>query len=181
MAASKTTEAIPWGKADKISKQLLDSEIKRERDLGLAIAVGLRTGLRKGDLLSLRLTNIVDGKIIGRASKTAKEFGHPIPEWLETAIRENAYLGSFYSTTYSHIWLNRSIQRVFPAEHARALKAGKTIGAHSIRKAFGLKLYENFGVNAARQGLQHSDSATTARYLDLPAIEQERMQAEIFK
>ena len=180
MAASLTTESLSWTKADKVSKQLLDSKKKRERDLGLAIALGIRTGLRKGDLLSLRITNLKNNRITGKASKTKKDYSHPIPEWLVEQISSNQYLGNIYSTTYSHIWLNRSIQRVFPIEYARALKVGKTLGAHSLRKAFGLKLYEAYGVNAARQGLQHSDSATTARYLEIPAMEQEQKQAELF-
>jgi len=180
MAASKTTESINWTKADNLSKELIISHKKRERDLGVAIAIGIRTGLRKSDLMNLRIANISEGKIKGKASKTGKEFTHPLPEWLVNAIRNNQYLGNFYSTTYSHIWLNRSIQRVFPTEYVRALKSGKTLGAHSLRKAFGLKLYEVYGVNAARQGLQHSDSATTARYLEIPAIEQEMKQAELF-
>lgn len=180
MAASKTTETISWSKADKVSRELLKSDKRRERDLGLAIAIGIRTGLRKGDLLSLRIENLHGNQIKGVASKTGKEFSHPIPEWLVNEIRDNNHLGNIYSTTYSHIWLNRSIQRVFPQEYAKAIKAGRTLGAHSLRKAFGLKLYEAYGVNAARQGLQHTDSATTARYLEIPAIEQERMQAELF-
>tara|TARA_R110001592_G_scaffold243783_1_gene504850 strand:- start:92715 stop:93260 length:546 start_codon:yes stop_codon:yes gene_type:complete len=180
MAASKTTESISWQKADKVSKELLLSSKKREKDLGLALAIAIRTGLRKSDLLSLRIENIKEGKVTGKASKTGKDFGHPIPDWLIDEIHKNQYLGNVYSTTYSHMWLNRSVQRVFPAEYARALKNGKTIGAHSLRKAFGLRLYEAYGVNAARQGLQHSDSATTARYLEIPAIEQEKKQAELF-
>ena len=180
MAASKTTESINWTKADKVSRMLLESNKKRERDLGLAVAIGIRTGLRKGDLLGLRESNLTAQGIKGKASKTGKEFTMPLPEWLIEAIKGNMYLGNFYSTTYSHIWLNRSIQRVFSIEYANALKDGKTIGAHSLRKAFGLKLYDAYGVNAARQGLQHSDSATTARYLDIPMLEQIEKQRELF-
>lgn len=180
MAASKTTESIPWTRADKVSKQLLNSSKKRERDLGLAIAIALRTGLRKTDLLSLRIDNLRDNKIVGRAGKTKKEYSHPIPEWLVEEIHKNSFMGSMYSRNYSHLWFNRSIQRVFPMEYARALKSGKTIGAHSLRKSFGYRLYEAYGVNAARQGLQHTDSATTARYLEIPSIEQEQKQAELF-
>lgn len=180
MAASKTTESISWSKADKTSKELLASTVKRERDLGLAIAIGIRTGLRKGDLMSLRIENLQEGKIVGKAEKTGKDFAHPIPSWLAEEISQNHYKGNIYSTTYSHIWLNRAIQRAFPVEYAKAIKNGKTLGAHSLRKAFGLRLYEAYGVNEARQGLQHTDSATTARYLEIPAIEQEQKQAELF-
>ena len=180
MAASRTTESINWSKADKVSRELLESTKKRDRDLGLAIAIGIRTGLRKGDLLTLRDTNLTSEGIKGKASKTGKEYVSPLPEWLIDTIKENMYLGSFYSTSYSHIWLNRSIQRVFPKEYAQALKDGKTIGAHSLRKSFGLKVYSAYGVNAARQFLQHSDTATTARYLSIPMLEQIEQQKELF-
>lgn len=180
MAASKTTESVKWEKADKVSKVLLESFKPRERDLGLAIAIGIRTGLRKGDLLSLRDTNLTKDGIKGKASKTGKEYIHALPAWLIEEIKKTMYLGSFYSRNYSHIWLNRSIQRVFPKEYAQALKEGKTLGAHSLRKAFGLRLYDARGVNAARQGLQHTDTATTARYLDIPMLEQMEIQRELF-
>lgn len=180
MAASKTTESIKYEKADKVSKELLKSLKKRDRDLGLAIAIGIRTGLRKGDLLSLREENLTIDGIKGKASKTGKEYTHALPSWLIEEIKKTMYLGSFYSRNYSHIWLNRSIQRVFPKEYAQALKDGKTLGAHSLRKAFGLRLYYAHGINAARQGLQHTDTATTARYLNIPQLEQMEMQKELF-
>ena len=87
---------------------------------------------------------------------------------------------------YQHGWLSRRIQRAFKKEHEAAKQEGKrrgqriTIGAHSLRKTYGMMLYKEKGINAARIGLQHDSLITTSKYLGVGTEEQIEMEADVF-
>jgi integrase len=179
---AKATLPIKWAKLDKASRVLIASDNPKEYDLGIAIAIGIRTGLRQSDLMHLEAKHFTarKGFVCGVAKKTKKTFAHPLPEWLVDVVLSRSKGFSIYSRIYSRIWLNRRLQALFTDEHLKAVKQGKAISSHTLRKSFGLYLYENGGINAARMGLQHTDSATTSRYLDISQFEQEELQAGLF-
>ena len=179
----KTSVYIDWKKLDKVAQTLLQSSNAKDLDLGLAIAIGIRTGLRKSDLMVLEKSQFrkIGDKywVVGIAKKTKKRYKKALPKELyDLAISSNMPL--IYSRTYAHNWLGRSLQRLFPREYADALKGGDTISAHSLRKSFGMQLYRNYSINEAKNGLQHSNIAVTTMYLNLPQIEQEDKEASIF-
>lgn len=179
----KTSVYIDWKKLDRVAKELLQSSKEKDIDLGLAIAIGIRTGLRKSDLMVLEKSQFrkIGDKywVVGIAKKTKKPYKKQLPKELyDLAISSNMPL--IYSRTYAHNWLGRLLQRLFPIDFANALKGGNTISAHSLRKSYGMHLFRNFSINEARIGLQHSDTAITARYLNLPQIEQEDKEASLF-
>lgn len=66
---------------------------------------------------------------------------------------------------FSHTWINRRIKSVFPKEYNNALKQGLTIGVHSLRKTAGSYIYNNYGVETAREILQHNGYSVTKTYL----------------
>ena len=55
-----------------------------------------------------------------------------------------------------------------------------TIGAHSLRKTYGMMLYKEKGINTARIGLQHDSLITTSEYLNVGTEEQIEMEADVF-
>ena len=148
-----------------------------KRDAGKMILVGLYTGLRKVDLLSLEPDNFKerDGDcfVIGTAQKTKEPFDFPIPKFVYDEVMDDISLPStIYHRQRSHLFLNRWMDTLF-AKEKRRIKAqygnSRTISPHSLRKTFGLRVYETRGVNSARQALQHKDLATTTRYLEIEA------------
>ena len=89
--------------------------------------------------------------------------------------------------TYQHGRLSRRIQRAFKQQHEAAKQEGKrrgqriTIGAHSLRKTYGMPIYNQSGINAARIALQHDSLITTSKYLGVNMEEQIEVEKEAFK
>ena len=181
--APRPTVYIEYKKLNRVAKELLSSPKPKDVDLGLAIAIGIRTGLRKSDLMVLDKSQFKQiGEqyfLIGVARKTGKPYKKPLPKYLYD-IATRASMPLIYSRTYAHNWLGRSLQRLFPKEFAEALKSGNTISAHTLRKSYGMHLYRAYSINEARNGLQHTDTAVTSRYLNLPQQELIEKEACLF-
>lgn len=172
------TIALDFDKVVRVGNSLLASKNESERDAGVMLLVAIYTGLRKMDILKLSPKDFEEREkgecyVTGTANKTGKPFDYPIPKALYDAILEGCTLpGTIYSKQRSHIFLNRWIDKLFADEKRKALASrnGKrTISVHSLRKGFGMRVYEAKGINVARQALQHEDTATTSRYLELEA------------
>ena len=67
---------------------------------------------------------------------------------------------------YSRMWIMRRLQK-----HNEAGRLGRvvdTVGAHSLRKAFAMDLYERTGrVNLVQKALGHANITTTSTYLEV--------------
>jgi len=177
------TIALDFDMAVKTGMTLVkSSEGDSANDAGKMILLGLYTGLRKSDLLKLSPKNFYELDceyfVKGAAQKTEKEFEFPIPQYIYNLIVDGATLpDTIYSKQRSHIFLNRWMDKVFDYEKNRALtSSGRTISVHSLRKSFGLRVYNQRGINVARQALQHQDTATTSRYLE---IESQQLKEDI--
>ena len=148
-----------------------------QRDAGKMILVGLYTGLRKVDLLKLEPDNfkVRDGEyfVVGTAQKTDEPFDFPIPRFVYDEVIDDVSLpNTIYHKQRSHLFLNRWMDTLFTKEKRKIKEQygkGRTISPHSLRKTFGLRVYETRGINVARQALQHEDTATTTRYLEIEA------------
>ena len=66
---------------------------------------------------------------------------------------------------FTHTWINRRLKTVFAAEYKSAIKQGLTLGVHSLRKTSGSYIYNKYGVETAREVLQHSGYNVTVAYL----------------
>lgn len=190
--------SIPLDKLQDQWVKLRKSTDRRDTDFALSLRLGICTGLRSQDLLQLKRFNIHQDKLLGKyyvegvASKTGKAYKKPISENLFNSLYENAVdddeglLIHNNGKAYQHGWLSRRIQRAFKQEHEAAKLEGKrrgqriTIGAHSLRKTYGMMLYKEKGINAARIGLQHESLATTSKYLGVGIEEQIEMEADVF-
>jgi integrase len=134
--------------------------------------LGISTGLRIGDLLKLRPTQI-DRIVWVEEQKTKKIRGifmtSEILEAVSRYIREHriapdGYL--FYSSdskrakSMSRQWAHRIISRI-------ASKMGlNLIGAHSMRKIYACNLYKNLGdLEGIQRALGHKSISTTFLYV----------------
>ena len=190
--------SIPFDLLEQVWIKMQSSTDRRDIHFALSLRLGICTGLRSKDLLDLRRFNLHRDDLTtrcyieGKASKTGKVYKKPISQNLYDSLYENAVdndeglLIHNNGKAYQHGWLSRRIQRSFESEFKAAKLEGKrkgeriTIGAHSLRKTYGMMLYKEKGINAARIGLQHESLATTSKYLGVGIEEQIEMEADVF-
>lgn len=132
----------------------------------LPLAVSLETGLRVGDVVKLKHSDIRGGYLYFIAQKTGKPGKARISRSLARELTkpnnsEWCFCGRDRAKplTRQAVW-----QRVKRAcEKAGIDPAG--ISPHSMRKVFAVELCKNEGAEAARKALQHSDLRTTELYI----------------
>jgi len=150
------------------------------RDYCLFI-VGINSGLRISDLLSLSIADVVDasGKAKDRVSireqKTGKSKDFPLGDSAKKALKE--YLDSladvapdtalFASRKGGNAITRQQAYRVIN-DAARAVGITDQIGTHTMRKTFGYHAYKQ-GVDITRiqQMLNHSSPKVTLRYIGI--------------
>lgn len=130
----------------------------------LPLVVSLETGLRVGDVVELRVSDVKKDGIHYTAKKTKKKGIAKISQKTRQKLpKEGFWLFPSPYKTGKHI----TRQAVW----ARIKKAGKCAGIdlqglspHSMRKAFAVELYKQKGFKATQEALQHSKACTTEIY-----------------
>lgn len=160
--------------------------------------LALKSGLRIGSLLALRIEDVWDGSILPRfyvARRTTKGkvsgFSapmHPVAAVaLETYIRRRCtgLLGTapLFFSSKRHKGL-RALDRTaayksFKKAYARAGLRGK-LACHSTRKTFAQRVYSALGHDllATQRAMQHSSISSTILYL---SVDQERVDEAILR
>ncbi|MBU3852193.1 MAG: tyrosine-type recombinase/integrase [Candidatus Paralactobacillus gallistercoris] len=160
--------------------------------------MGICTGMRISDLLSLRVHDIIDGN-----GNIVEEFRHIdiktshtrhnnkahtifiIPEcqqalayYLKNRHSRSVWLFSTSSTS-NHKHAPLSTNRYYHIIVNAGMRVGiKTIGTHTLRKTFGYWFYKSTGdIIYLQQLFNHSDIAITRRYIGL---EEEKMKRLMF-
>ncbi len=130
----------------------------------LPLALSLETGLRVGDVVSLKVADVKRDGIHYVAQKTGKRGVAKLsPELRRSLPKVGKWL---FPSPYKK---GKHITR--QAVWARVKSAGKKIEAelsglspHSMRKVFAVELYREKGFKAVQEALQHSYSSTTELY-----------------
>jgi integrase len=182
---------LDWDKLNTFSRDLIDSniyadlkdDVKRNNlMLGIYIQIGLRTGLRAGDILNLKKSNFCfkENLIFGKTQKTDAEYKFALPGWLLRIIQKVEYgnngkqvylfFNPKYSSVYSKTWVNNRLQKSFP---------GRGVSSHSIRKSAGFKIALHFGVNGASNFLTHSSLQHTKSYIGFDVEETMDLQKSV--
>ena len=151
------------------SRYLDDGEVARLRrsmdaQAWLIFRTMLETGLRVGDVVTLRREHITSDGILYKASKTGKGGVAEITPGLRRALlRQGA--GYLFKGRTPGTHLTRQ------AVWKRIKKAGERSGVdleglspHAMRKAFAVDLYKEKGFAAVKEALQHSYNSTTEIY-----------------
>lgn len=130
----------------------------------LACQLALHTGLRIGDVLSLR-TDQLKPRLTVREAKTGKSRRITIPKHLLAAIREQA--GEIWAWPGRDPAQHRTRQAVWAdiKRAQRACRLPSNIGPHSLRKTYAVRQYARSGdLGKVQLALNHSDMAVTMLY-----------------
>ena len=124
----------------------------------------LETGLRVGDVVTLRREHILSEGIAFKASKTGKAGVAEITPGLRRALLRQGR-GYLFKGRKPGTHLTRQ------AVWKRIKKAGERAGVdveglspHAMRKAFAVELYKQKGFEAVKEALQHAYNSTTEIY-----------------
>lgn len=135
-----------------------------DQEAWLPLWLSLETGLRVGDVVSLKLSQVKKDGIHYTAQKTGKKGVAQISAELRKKLpTKGKYL--FPSPRDHTRHLTR--QAVWARIKASAKRAGielEGVSPHSMRKAFAVELYREKGFEAVQKALQHNNSATTEIY-----------------
>lgn len=147
--------------------------------VALALRVQATTGLRIGDVLSLRLSNFVKegGRyhFTGlREQKTGKERAFPVPFEVVDALRDYAEQNNIGKDSPLFPLTVRGVQKYLKTITEDLCL--DDVSTHSFRKLFATLQYENSGHNIelVRRLLQHSSARTTQKYLGVTEDEIEQ-------
>jgi site-specific recombinase XerD len=168
----------------EVSKVL--SALKSERDRCLFI-LGLRTGFRISELLSIRIQDVYQGNkaldqlrvlrgnLKDHKTRTvalhaqAKEY---ILEYVSTLTNLDPTQPLFLSQQGVNKALTRhGAAKVLKQAYAEAGLTGPGLATHSMRKSFAVRVYEklNHDLLSTQKALGHSGLINTLRYLPEPA------------
>lgn len=138
--------------------------------------LGINSGLRISDILSLKVADVIDekGKVRDRISlkeqKTGKAKDFPINKAVATELRKVSYTSREDALFKSQ--KGGSISRVtaYRELNAAAARAGLDyqLGTHSLRKTFGYHAIKNgTPVYIIQKLLNHSSEKVTLRYVGI--------------
>ena len=166
----------------KVKQYLLGKSNKRDYML---FVVGINVGLRAGDLLRLKIKDIMlDGTIIDKVvlyeEKTDKKRAFELNDSSKAAIR--LYLDTMQDVDYeAYLFKSRKGSGALTVESAhkiikttlRELNIKVNYGTHSLRKTFAYLSYMNnirtnpTIINTLQKMLNHSSASVTLRYIGI--------------
>ncbi len=134
--------------------------------------LGINTGLRISDILSLRVRDVEGWDIFLREKKTRKFREVKMPKELKKALRDyikdkpkNEFL--IKSRNGSNKPITRGMAYVILNQIADEFGLER-IGTHSLRKTYGYHFYNQFkDVATLQQMLNHTDPKETLRYIGI--------------
>lgn len=177
MTNNKEVEPIKNVKdINKIKQYLLGKDNKRDYCI---FVVGINIGLRAGDLLSLKIGDVTDGKrvfdeVTITEQKTDKKKTFTLNKSAKEAIR-------LYLDTLSIIDLNGYLFKSRKGEHLgvrplhhiikttlKDLGIRGNYGTHTLRKTMAFHRYQNnVPLETLQKMLNHSSSSITLRYIGI--------------
>ena len=172
---NKTAIQVDYNEAKNVAYKL----INQQDVFGLFVLISLETGIRANDLLILEKSNFIqDDKnqfVNFFSAKTKKKATRPISKYVYDLAMKRETNAIFYNIKYgckySHTWTSRNMKRYFSKYINKAKAQGMNVSAHSLRKSSGNQIYKKYGVEGARDFLQHENYDTTKTYLKITETE----------
>jgi integrase len=151
----------------------------------LIFVLGLKTGFRAGELLSIKVGDVmryegkvcdsvtvtkrrIKGKTVGRTVPLHPEAKSLIKRWVTKAeLKPEDYLFPSQKKDGTHL-RRETVHDIF-VEAFDVLRMGKGIGTHCMRKTFAQSVYKNlnYDIFATQHALGHKYISTTAIYLSV--------------
>ncbi|MEA4873389.1 MAG: site-specific integrase [Synergistaceae bacterium] len=140
----------------------------------LLFVLGINSGLRISDLLSLTIGDVMEvDRVIIREKKTGKTKDFPLADICKKAVHE--YLAD---ADTKDGWLFKSKKGNYPITRiqayriingaARAIGIKEAIGTHTLRKTFGYWAYKNNNdITKIQKLLNHSTPQVTLAYIGI--------------
>lgn len=159
-------------------------KIKPNPRIATALTLQANIGLRIGDIINLKLSNIIkDGgrlRLDIKEKKTNKKREFTVPTEIYTYLQSYALENNIRPNQKLFNITVRQVQKhlQITVEHLGL----EGIGTHSFRKFFAVSIYNNneYNVELVRQLLQHSSVAVTQHYLSVsPQIVEEALAKHI--
>lgn len=149
LAGQKTkSDYIEW---EKLQSLVLKLERDGDVKFALLISIGMYSGLRISDVLSLTWRDVMNKEFIEITEKKTKKFRRVrINQNLIDAIsriyqNENIedliFLNRFKTSSISVQYVNRKLKEL--AEQYKITKEPSKIKSHTLRKSFGRRVFEN--------------------------------------
>lgn len=145
--------------------------VKPNKRIATALSLEANLGLRKSDILQLRLSGIIhDGNryrlnIVEKKTKKKREFTVPIEiySFIQNYALENNINPAAKLFDISERTVQNHLQLI--CEYL----GYENVSTHSFRKYFATSIYvnNNYNIELVRVLLQHSSVATTQRYIGL--------------
>lgn len=152
------------------AKYLTSSQVARLRAVmsdadWLLLWVMMETGLRVGDAVSLKHSQITKKGIHYRAQKTGKKGLAPISSALYMALRGDGSAAYIFKGRAEGTHLSRQAawKRIKKAAERSGLEKDG-VSPHAFRKVFAVETFREKGMQATREALQHSNRDTTEIY-----------------
>lgn len=149
----------------------IEKEFKPNNRVAMALILEANLGLRIGDVLNLKLIDIVrDGnryRLDIIEQKTGKKREFTIPIEIYSYIQEYAYNNNIKPTARLFDITDRAVQKQLKIVCDYLNIEG--VSTHSFRKYFATNLYinNNYNIQLVRQILQHSSTAITQKYIGI--------------
>lgn len=149
---------------DDFEIMAISRELTREE--WLPLFVSLKTGMRVGDVVKIRVRDLRENGVRYAAEKTGKVGFAELPRETLQQLREQARGGwCFPSPTNKKAHLTR--QAVWYRIKRAAKRAGVSVegvSPHALRKSFAVFMFGEKGLRATMNALQHDRANTTAIY-----------------
>lgn len=132
----------------------------------LVMEVAFDTGLRVGDVLTLRPDQIARQRFTVREHKTGKSRRVYLPKDLTERLKAQSGAVWVFAGAYDP-QKHRSRQAVWKdiKRAGKAMRVHQTWGCHSARKVYAVDIYRQKGLEACRRALGHDNVAVTLIYL----------------
>jgi len=152
-------------------KEGIKREFKPNIRVAAALVIEANLGLRIGDILDLKLGDIIkDGnryRLDISEQKTGKKRVFTVPLEIYSYIQEYAYKNDIKPSVRLFDITDRAVQKQLKIVCDYLKVEG--ISTHSFRKYFATNLYvnNNYNIQLVRQILQHSSTAITQKYIGI--------------
>lgn len=139
---------------------------RKTGDEWLPFAVALRTGLRIGDVLKIRVEDLTPQGVIYTAEKTGKRGFAALPPETLHALTQQARGGWCFPSPKvegKHLTRQAAWQRMKRAARAAGVNL-EGVSPHALRKCFAVERMHAEGLGAVQRALQHDRPGVTETY-----------------
>lgn len=167
-----TSDCIDFDVCRKVGLKLVQDE--KTRSFGLYVLTSIYTGLRMSDVLDIKWSIIENATYTTRERKTGKAKTITLNSVLLEILsryKNPADSGHIFKSQKGTVYTKQSINRLMK-KHFRNEVAVNNISSHSLRKAFGNRVYVSNGKTDAILHLlsdmfNHSSVSITRKYLGI--------------